>query len=325
MDRKTRQRKWNQYCRTLIPPTEKSGSAEKVPDEYLLKMVGAHEKTYFFNLWVSKGDCSWAKVVAYEEHVRIEAAENEQEYEWLTESQLGKVYNDPEIATEIKNSKYGQKGFWRPHPELPDNVKAVQFKCLVKDAERKKHIEMVKQKFVSEMELEGDQAVMAMRAVAGRSASSIGSSSSSSAMPTAQSEVRDSAVHETKAEAVERGRSDLEERARKQALARAERDRLSALPENRLSAWLTGVSAHINKCTEAAQKARSDENKGMIPSVAREYAATFDSKAVSLKKLRTQLEKCKNGEKADNLGTEVAKAEKTCKDLKSELRTFENY
>ena len=205
-------------------------------------------------------------------------------------------------------------------------MKAVQFKCLVKDAERKKQIEMVKQKFVSEMELEGDQAVMAMRAVAGRSASSIGSSSSSSsAMPTAQSEVRDSAVHETKAEAVERGRRDLEERARKQALARAERDRLSALPENRLSSWLAGVSAHINKCTDAAQKARSDENKGMIPSVSREYAATFDNKAAALTQLRTQLEKFKNGEKADNLVSDVMKAETDVKDLKSELRTFENY
>ena len=97
------------------------------------RILGAHEKTYYFALW--NQEQTWGKVVVLEEHIRMESNKDERKYKWMTKSQILKLYQDQECADELCKAKLQDPTMNRPHPEMAHVQTAWQYKVLVDDSQ----------------------------------------------------------------------------------------------------------------------------------------------------------------------------------------------
>ena len=155
----------------------------------MVKILGDHERRYYFSFWVSLE--TWGKVKVWEEHCRMESRKDSTKYKWLMQCELEQLYKDEEIVNALISAKINDPKLHRTHPELPHIKKAMQFKCLIEDSQQKTVANILKQGMRLDGEVEGEDAEMLMRKQMKLSASALGhttynlssDSSSSSNMP----------------------------------------------------------------------------------------------------------------------------------------------
>ena len=111
---------WQPYIRSLeMTASGRNPVAPKAPASVINRIVGEHEKRYFFDIWMHCGK-SWPKVQIFERAVWTQRNKSLQNWRWLTEGQVREHYaGNDEITQAIIEVKMECEETWRPHPEVP--------------------------------------------------------------------------------------------------------------------------------------------------------------------------------------------------------------
>jgi hypothetical protein len=136
---------WAKYQRSLTPGAsrpwvdgqdQRAKRAEKVPEHVLSQLVGLHEKTYYFNIWMSCNG-SWQEVKGWEEHFQERKFGRKSTFAWLTDGQMMDVWKDRDVVDGLqdhcKSEHSAQNPQIRAHPKLKHLVKAKQFYVELED------------------------------------------------------------------------------------------------------------------------------------------------------------------------------------------------
>ena len=119
-------------------------------------------------------------------------------------------------------------------------------------------------------------------------------------------------------------RKDQTAEARRIQIQRAKEDRQAhaKTPEGRAKVWLSGLQDHITKC-EAEQKLRKAQDCPLPDGLAKEYAATWQSKIQSFKKARSTIEQVLKGTKeVKDFAGSIDKAETNVKSFKADMQRY---
>lgn len=120
-----------------------------------MKWIGDHERRYYFNLCCHK--TSWGNVKVFEEQRKLEQRLAATKYQWMTHSQLAQSYaNDYEIVDALVASKKADNTMWRPHPEMPTLLKAIQYKCVIEDSQTDSVARILDQRITLEADRQAD-------------------------------------------------------------------------------------------------------------------------------------------------------------------------
>ena len=340
LNKSDRAAKWAEYTRTLTAANKRGNysASEKCPGELLTRMLGIHEKRYFFAIWLKEGG-SWQRVQAFENHIHSESKICDNLSRWMTHSELAKHFHDTEIADEFVQTKHvGQEGgTWRKHPELPHVKKAMQYKILLNSDEVDRVEDSVQRGVNASMELQGEDAKEMMRDHLQRSEAILkgepagrprggqdAATGAGGSFTLEKPRGGQDAAEEPAEDKMRREEQKSRERLENQASRKAERQRLASLPENRCKAWLAGVNSHIASAESAARRARVKDN-AMIKAIAKEYACAFDARVLSLQKVRRALERAIKGDIEEDLSEKVKDAENKIEGFKTDLRNFNSY
>ena len=350
-----RRAKWMQYGRSLEENGQRCSRSEKCPELMAKKVVGAHEKQYYFSLWCAKG--SWAKIVVFEEHIRIEANRDERKYQWMTLAQLEDFYKDADVAKELATAKERAAGTWvRPHPEMPHVWNGRQFKVLVEDSQRTLVENILQRKMMMEGEIQGEAAQVMVQQQALRTAQALGHGSpaapgsvlpehaggalalgapsacaaeavpkpASSAETTTGASARSDAEQEkikTAMELYEREEQKKKDRLDRQIAQKEKRDQLKETPAFKAKKWSDIVAGHQGTCKEAISKCQ-DEDSPMPSNLAKEYETNFKKDLRSLNRLKGSLDSAIADPNSPKVAGDLAKAKKITEDYKVNQRTF---
>ena len=138
--RSARAKDWAQYVRTVnvsphaASPKERGNRSEKCPLSIRNKIVGIHERNYYFQLWMGHNK-SWASVKGFEEHYEEVRKGRMLNWAWLMDCEMREIWKDPEIVDglqeEAKNDLMETRH--RHHPRIPHISSANQFKVVIED------------------------------------------------------------------------------------------------------------------------------------------------------------------------------------------------
>ena len=144
---------WGRYDRSLKSGASKSHIAsdasrssrsEKADDHFLAQLAGAHEKAFYFQVWLH---CkSWATVRIFEEHYHEERSLYEQSEAWVTAGQMQEIWHDPDVVSGLTQWARTQtdRRRVRPHPKIPHIEAAVQFLVPVEERYQKQTLDVVR-------------------------------------------------------------------------------------------------------------------------------------------------------------------------------------
>ena len=128
---------------TKIARTKRS---TKVPPEILTKLIGQHEKSYYFAVWMHhQGD--WADVRAYEEQLREHRKGSKEVKAWLMESEMLKLFDSQEVVQALKESCRNNitENEVRLHPKVPHCAAATQYHVPIQDRNQTKVDDVLRQ------------------------------------------------------------------------------------------------------------------------------------------------------------------------------------
>ena len=140
----------------------------------------AEGRRYYFNLWLNY-DEDWAKVEIAERVIHTKSTRTYGESKWLMLHKLEKLH-PPVICKAIWDAKLADTSQWRPHPDIPEVLEAIQVRVPVEDGEEWDE----EQKHASETSLTADVSKEAGKTLLpSRIGSNLGSPSASSLSPPA--------------------------------------------------------------------------------------------------------------------------------------------
>ena len=77
-------------------PRAGAGATKKCPESVLAKILGAHERRYYFALWLHHGQ-QWGDVMLFESNSREARTGSHLTHAWMTEGEMQKVWS-PEVV-----------------------------------------------------------------------------------------------------------------------------------------------------------------------------------------------------------------------------------
>ncbi len=120
-----------------------------------------------------------------------------------------------------------------------------------------------------------------------------------------------------------RARERTQEKRRLEREQGRETRRMQAqTPEGRARIWLNGLQSHIRVCNDEIALCNSPDC--VLPQgIAKEYGATWSARASSFKRVRTNIEKVLNGQKAvQNFKAMADKAASDVKEFKTDIQRY---
>ena len=295
-DAKERRAFWAKYIRSLTPNTSRECKIDKCPGNIQMKMLGAHERSYYFQLWCQHEE-KWCRVKVWEEHYKLEMKADKTKVQWLTRGQLMKLYEDEEVVEALVQAKLKLMGHFRPHPELPLVQNAMQYKCVVEDSQTMAVQQIVRQGMSLECEAEGETGRMLAQQHQNQSMAAFRDTSNTgmSAFPGAAQQLTNggsagtdgsrpqeeagamqqtaedpaaaaaAAVSDPKLAAALRRIQDDEQRevqrVRKQQERKTERDAFKETPSFKTKSWLNAVSTDLQDLEEESKKLKDEDGK----------------------------------------------------------------
>ena len=357
--REARKKVWQQYLRTMNENQTRADRIEKAGDDFLKRMLGCHEQSYYFAIWVAH-DKSWGNVRIFEEHLHLERNLSEQRYRWLTEAQMMDLYKCEDVVREMKLAKGATPQLVRPHPELPHVVKAKQYKCLISDEQVRCVEDILRQGIRLDGEAQGQSAAMLVQQRIAQSATALGhsvmptaparqpagsmaltapveeSTKPSTGVPSpASKEIPDSGLtksdHERALALLEADQKKKQDRLERLQQKQKERDELKETDGFKANKWLM----IYGQLVEAAQKEvtnltkfQKDDVEGSgypktLPGgIAREYCETFKNEKRTLTAKKAALKKAMDGEGGDQVKKQLANIDTAAEKFKSMHRTW---
>ena len=167
-DRRERATAWAKYMRSITGGASKSSIADdqqrskrsgKAPDNVMSQLVGAHEKSFYFSVWMANGG-DWAKVEGWEEHYLERKYGAKRTCAWMTDGQMMEVWHDRDICDGLQavcvSEHTPANPMVRQHPKLPNLMKARQYNVQVEDTMVEQVTNVVKGGIRMSYQLEGD-------------------------------------------------------------------------------------------------------------------------------------------------------------------------
>ena len=96
-------------------------------------------------------------------------------------------------------------------------------------------------------------------------------------------------------------------------------------PRGRAAAWIQGLQDHVTRAEREARicNGAGDETCHLPANLAKEYAASWTSKAQGMKRLRPPIDKTIAGDEIpDNFAEKIASAEKVVLDFKKDMQRY---
>ena len=337
--RKDRAQKWAEYVRSLNPATVRMGRTMKCPEEILLKMVGCHERSYYFQIWMHN-NCNWGDVVVFEEHLREQRAGRHTTKAWLTEDQMVDVFKNPDVVSELIRVYSQESKRNRPHPDIPHVLKARQFLCTVADEFRESLENVLRKGARLEVDAEGEAGKMLCQQIMQRSADAFaepnvlpihdGDTKPHTDPPaikdkdTLDLEKFRKIEEEKKRKAHEKAEEKLkkqQERRAQKAQDKLTQQQFAETPEGRARAWLKGLGDHIAKCESEAGKLKS-KNLKMPASIASEYCTLWTACATKFRKTKNVIQKAVDGDQLHDFEGKLAAAQADVENFEQDMKKY---
>ena len=128
-----RRNSWASFSYSLKPAGQVGERAEKCPEAVSLLLLNLKEKQTWYRVWLDCGQ-SWLSVEATESFLLVSRERKLKAWAWLTESQISDLDKSAAIASGIVKRLSMKQGSWRPHPEVPEMLEAVQSLVMVEDS-----------------------------------------------------------------------------------------------------------------------------------------------------------------------------------------------
>ena len=189
---------WAKYQRSLTVGASKANVSEervkrssKCPEHILKQLAGAHERTFYFHVWLNCGQ-DWAGVTLMESHLLERRHGTKKTRAWMTDGQLMKVFQDREVVDALKeecveNDSLDDKRV-RPHPRVPHCKKATQYNTEIEDHMIDQVDNVMKRGIRLEHNLDGPDAEQVVRPFLAQSRSAFGAQAMGSAAPSLAAE-----------------------------------------------------------------------------------------------------------------------------------------
>ena len=123
------------FERSFEPVGKRSQRTSKVPESIALKIK--QDKTLgkqYFNTWYHCGE-DWGEVAIVDTYIHEFKKGLHCKREWMTELELEIKYKNPDIVAAVKKLKKHNDDSWRPNPDCPDCVAAVQYLVIDDDGD----------------------------------------------------------------------------------------------------------------------------------------------------------------------------------------------
>ena len=155
---------WERFKRTLQEGGKRKTTTEKIPVAVNLELAANPRlKDSYYNKWLACGE-SWGEVQRYELKKKISQNSDVTVEAWVTIDQLCGVVKSKVVGMAMAKKLVKKKTHWRPHPLVPENLRALQVKAPIKWESIKRLTEHLEEGFKFMGNMDHQAAAIAMPA-----------------------------------------------------------------------------------------------------------------------------------------------------------------